>query len=209
MKKLFVNPKIHPVALALIFLLSHCLSLKAQEQVLEYKVVQGGDELGRLKLSRKVTGNIVIIRSTTEVKKRFIFLFTLSERQEAIFQNGRLTKSYFFRKQNNTVKADKQASYTGSCYEVRKDSSTEKVLMAAASDNLQSIYFHEPDHISQIYSDNYQCMVDIRNTGDRQYTIKIPGSSTNYYSYDNGICTKVKIEHTLFTVELILITPNL
>jgi len=208
MKKIFVNSKTQPAVLALMLLLFIRFSSKAQEQVLVYKVIQGSDEVGWLKLSRNATGNSWVVKSTTEVKKRFIFLFTLSECQEAIFQNGLLTRSDFYRKQNSTVKADKHALYTGKCYEVKTAGSTEKVMIAAASDNLQSIYFHEPDHVTQVYSDNFQCLVDIKKTGNKQYMIKIPGGSTNYYNYENGVCTKVKIEHTLFTVELILVNQN-
>ena len=208
MKKIFLNSKTQPAVLALVLLLFICFSSKAQEQVLLYKIIQGNDEVGWLKLNRNATGNSTTIKSTTEVKKRFIFLFTLSERQEAIFQNGLLTRSYFYRKQNSTVKANKQALYTGKAYEVKKDDHIEKVMIAAATDNLQSIYFHEPDHTAQVYSDNFQCLVDIKNTGSKQYMIKIPGGSTNYYSYENGVCANVKIEHTLFTVELILVKQN-
>ena len=106
---------------------------------------------------------------------------------------------------NGSVKVNKHTTYTGNCYVIKKEKGIEKVLIAAATDNLLSIYFNEPLNINQAYSDNYQCLVNIQSLGKKEYKIKLPNGNTNYYYYENGICKKVKADYELFTVEFILL----
>ena len=38
----------------------------------------------------------------------------------------------------------------------------------------------------------------------KQYKIKLPDGNTTSYYYTNGICSKVKVEQSLFTIEFVL-----
>ena len=203
--KTFFPVKYFIKTLLVVALLMFCVSLQAQETLLTYKVMQGSDEIGLLQLKKNTSGSSTIIQSISEVKKRFIFLFTAFDKQEAEFQNGLLIRSYIYRIQNGSVKVNKHTTYTGNCYEVKNEKSTEKIMIAAATDNLLSIYFNEPLNINQAYSDNYQCIVNIKNMGNEEYKIQLPNGNTNYYYYENGICKKVKADYELFTVEFILL----
>src|SRR3954470_21308740 len=72
---------------ALVFI---CLSYTGwpQQRQLNYEVVQNGTNIGWLKLQKNDSAGTSIIRFDSEVKKRILFLFSIIEKQEVLFQKG-------------------------------------------------------------------------------------------------------------------------
>ena len=188
---------------AFIILFLSC-GVYAQSTILNYKVTQGKDEIGWLKLQKNDSGATTFITFDSEAKKRMVFMFSVIEKQAAIFKNGILMQSYVYRKVNTDVKVNKYTVNQGNYYLVNNKTSAEKVMINGIGYNMLSIYFKEPENIKQVYSDNYERLLDIENLGNHSYKVKLPGGDANYYYYTNGACTKIKAEHTLFSVEFIL-----
>jgi hypothetical protein len=179
-------------------------SVWAQQQ-LNYKIVQNGSNIGWLKLQKIDSAEISVIRFDSEVKKRILFLFSIIEKQEVLFQNGLMIKSHVFRKVNEDIKVNKLTVYTGGHYQISKEKSSKSIMVNNIRFNQLSLYFFEPVNISQIYSDNFECLLTIEKKSKGCYQIKLPDGNTNYYYYTNGICSKVKVEHSLFSVDFILL----
>ena len=199
-KKLFRN---HFV---LIFstLLSGTVFSFAQRSELKYNVIQNKDIIGWLKLNKSDSANSSVIKFSSEIKKRLIILFTIIEQQESLFQNGILTYSHVYRKVNDNVKINKQTTHTGDHYLVKKEKTATPLMINNIGYNQLSLYFYEPGDIKEVYSDNYERYLKLEKAGG-QYILKLPdGNKTTYY-YSNGICTKVKVEQSLFTVEFVLV----
>lgn len=176
-----------------------------QHSSLTYNVVQNHDVIGWLKLDKHDSANSSRIKFSSQIKKRLVFLFTIIENQEALFQNGILTYSYVYRKINDNIKVNKHTTYAGDHYLIKKDKSFTRLMLNNIAFNQLSLYFYEPVTIKQVYSDNYERYLNIEKTGNQYYTLKLPdGNKTTYY-YSNGICTKVKVEQNLFTVEFVLV----
>jgi len=176
-----------------------------QRSVLTYNVVQNNDVIGWLKLDKRDSANSSFIKFSSEIKKRVVFLFTIIEKQEAFFQNGIMTYSYVYRKINDNIKVNKFTTYVSGHYLVKKDKSSTPLMLNNIAYNQLSLYFYEPATIQQVYSDNYEQYLKIEKSGNQYYTLKLPGGNKNTYYYSNGICTKVKVEQSLFTVEFILV----
>jgi len=173
--------------------------------VLTYNVVQNNDVIGWLKLDKRDSANSSFIKFSSEIKKRVVFLFTIIEKQEAFFQNGIMTYSYVYRKINDNIKVNKFTTYVSGHYLVKKDKSYTPLMLNNIAYNQLSLYFYEPATIQQVYSDNYEQYLKIEKSGNQYYTLKLPGGNKNTYYYSNGVCTKVKVEQSLFTVEFILV----
>jgi len=173
--------------------------------VLTYNVVQNNDVIGWLKLDKRDSANSSFIKFSSEIKKRVVFLFTIIEKQEAFFQNGIMTYSYVYRKINDNIKVNKFTTYVSGHYLVKKDKSSTPLMLNNIAYNQLSLYFYEPATIQQVYSDNYEQYLKIEKSGNQYYTLKLPGGNKNTYYYSNGVCTKVKVEQSLFTVEFILV----
>ena len=176
-----------------------------QRSVLTYNVVQNNDIIGWLKLDKRDSANSSFIKFSSEIKKRVVFLFTIIEKQEAFFQNGIMTYSYVYRKINDNIKVNKFTTYVSGHYLVKKDKSSTPLMLNNIAYNQLSLYFYEPATIQQVYSDNYEQYLKIEKSGNQYYTLKLPGGNKNTYYYSNGVCTKVKVEQSLFTVEFILV----
>jgi len=176
-----------------------------QRSVLTYNVVQNNDVIGWLKLDKRDSSNSSFIKFSSEIKKRVVFLFTIIEKQEAFFQNGIMTYSYVYRKINDNIKVNKFTTYVSGHYLVKKDKSSTPLMLNNIAYNQLSLYFYEPATIQQVYSDNYEQYLKIEKSGNQYYTLKLPGGNKNTYYYSNGVCTKVKVEQSLFTVEFILV----
>ena len=176
-----------------------------QRSVLTYNVVQNNDVIGWLKLDKRDSANSSFIKFSSEIKKRVVFLFTIIEKQEVFFQNGIMTYSYVYRKINDNIKVNKFTTYVSGHYLVKKDKSSTPLMLNNIAYNQLSLYFYEPATIQQVYSDNYEQYLKIEKSGNQYYTLKLPGGNKNTYYYSNGVCTKVKVEQSLFTVEFILV----
>src|SRR5207253_9698368 len=121
------------------------------------------------------------------------FLISIIEKQEVLFRNGVMIKSYLYRKVNEDIKADKLTTYAGGHYKINKANSSKTVMIDNIRYNQLCLYFFEPVNISQIYSDNFERLLTIEKKNDC-YQLKLPDGNTSYYYYTNGICSKVKVE---------------
>lgn len=181
------------------------LGVFSQSSILNYKVTQGRDEIGWLKLQKNDSGSTTFITFDSQAKKRMILMFNVVERQAAVYRNGILIQSYVYRKVNNDVKVNKYTIKNGNFYQVTNTGSKEQVMIDGIEYNMLNMYFKEPENIKQVYSDNYQQLLNIESLGNHSYKVKLPGGDVNYYYYTDGACIKIKAEHTLFSVEFILV----
>jgi hypothetical protein len=190
------------VAIFIACLLSAGYTL-AQTITLNYKVKQG-DEIGWLKLQKSDSSATTLITFNLEVKKRMILKFEIKEQQSATFQNGILMQSSVYRKVNDDIKVDKYTINKGTYYLVNEKESSAQVIINGIQFNQLSMYFQEPVKIKQVYSDIFQCLLNIENLENHSYKVKLPTGDIDYYYYTNGQCSKMKAVHSLFTVEFVL-----
>lgn len=165
--------------------------------------MQGSNNIGWVQIDKNDSANTCLIKLGSEIKKRILFMFTIIENQEAFFQNGLMMRSYVYRAINKDIKADKRTLFEGTHYQVNKEKSSSEVKLNRIDYNFLSLYFLEPVNIKQVYSDNFEQLLNIEKTSD-YYKIKLPDGNTTSYYYTNGICSKVKVEQSLFTIEFVL-----
>ena len=165
--------------------------------------MQGGNSIGWVKIDKNDSASNCLITLGSEIKKRMIFLFTIIENQEVLFQNGLMMRSYVYRSINKDIKANKRTSFQGTHYQVTKEKTSNSVALNRIDYNFLSLYFLEPVNIKQVYSDNFEQLLNIEKISN-YYKIKLPDGNTTSYYYTNGICSKVKVEQSLFTIEFVL-----
>lgn len=178
-------------------------SLSAQKMNLNYKVVHNSNQIGWIKLQKVDSAGNSSILLNSEIKRRIIFLLSVVEKQQVSFDDGAMTTSFIFRKVNQDVKMNRHTTFKGSHYEVKDQKSLERVMIKRIHYNLLSMYFREPVNISEVYSDTFRRLLAIEPKGNSSYKVKLPDGNNNYYYYVNGICSRIVIEHSLFTIEFI------
>lgn len=180
------------------------INVSGQEKRLAYDIKRNGDVVGNIHFIQGVSGNRTVLTMESEVNTRFIFNFKAKAKEEVIYDNGIMTWSSIFRKLNGTVKVDKKTKANGNAYTVYKGSKTETLNNYPIRYNMLSVYISEPVNITKVYSDNFQQQIDIQKIADHHYKIKFPDGNYNEYFYTNGICSKIKVHHSMYsaTIEL-------
>ena len=176
----------------------------SQEKKLEYSVKRNGDVVGSVQFTQNSSGNRTTMKLESEVKTRFIFTFTARGNEEAVYENGILTYSSIYRKLNGNVKADKKTKVSGSSYVVHKGTKTETLNNYPIRYNMLSIYSMEPVNITKVYSDNFQQLLEIKKINNQHYKIKFPDGNYSEYFYENGICARVELHHSLYRITMAL-----
>lgn len=187
-----------------LLLLVSCV-LFSQSQTLAYKVVRNGSETGWVKLCKNVNGNTSVISMASEVRVRAVFLFIIISNEYAESKNEKLMHSYVFRKVNTNIKTDVHTRWTGSNYEKENASQKEKLTIQPVSFNVLDLYFREPAGFEQVYSGSHQQNLHIEKKQAGVYKLYLPGGDVNEYYYNaDGVCSKVKIDHGLYSAEFVL-----
>ena len=178
------------------------LRLSAQQNMSTYIVRYKGDDIGTLKLQQTVKGDTIHYRMTSDIKTRFIFNIRVKSVEESEFQKGRLIYSAVNRTVNGDEKVKKQTRAGNKIYTLSDDENSVVLHNESIGYNLMKMYCLEPVNISKVYSDNYQKFLPITKIKPHTYKVVLPDGNYNYYSYTNGICSKVEVFNTLYHMEM-------
>ena len=202
----FLSTRYQIIFLSLVIILLALIPVlsRSQSQNLHYKIVQGGDEIGWMRLDRVISGNRSTLLLISEIKTRVIFLIKVCAKETAEFENGRLIHSTQFRKTNGDVKLNKLTRLKANKYEVEENGEKQNLAFTNITTNLLSLYFQEPVGINTLYSDKFECFVKVTKTDDGGYKVKFPDGNSNVFYYSGGICTKIIIEHTFYTATILI-----
>ena len=174
----------------------------AQEQTLNYNVMHGDKTVGHMKLQKTMNGDDTFLKVASDVKMRFIFSIQVNIREDAHYRNGMLMSSHVSRLVNGKQKANKITEACNGCYQLTDDGKVKSIDQKQINNNLTLMYLQEPVGLSQVYSDNFQQFVQVKQVGNHTYRINLPDGNYNFYTYTNGICSKVDIYHSLYTIQI-------
>lgn len=195
----------HTYFLIFLYVLSLSFSIltKAQNSSLHYKIMRGGNDIGNLQLEKKNIGNKSNLLLTSEIKTHLFVSITVSVKESAIFENGKMIFSSQFRKTNGVTKLDKETHFVTDKYVVTENGEKEKLNFTTIESNVLSLYFNEPINLQSAYSDKQQCYFKVIKMKDGGYKIKFPDGNMNSFYYQDGVCTKVKITNPFYSIDII------
>lgn len=113
-----------------------------------------------------------------------------------------LISSHVLRMVNGKQKANKITKACYGCYQVIDDGKVKSIEQRQINNNLTLMYLQEPVGLSQVYSDNFQQFVQVNQVSSHTYRINLPDGNYNFYTYTNGICSKVDIHHSLYNIQI-------
>lgn len=179
-------------------------SLYAQEKTNIYSVRYKGEDVGTVKLNQLVKGDTVTYRIISDVKTRFIFSIHVKSFEESLFQKGRLVFSTVSRTVNGNEKANRQTRSGNGIYTLNGNGKSVVLKHESIDYNMMRLYWVEPINMQKVYSDNYQQFLVISKIRSHTYKVILPDGNYNYYSYTNGICSKVEVFNSLYNMQMIL-----
>jgi len=192
------------ISILFLLLLIIPISTIAQQQQLNYKVIRDGKQIGWVRLEKTTTGDQSTMLLVSEIRAWIILLINISAKESSFFENGRLIYSSQFRTKNGTTKVNKQTRFVDDKYEVLENGEKAGLSYHFIGTNLLSLYFNEPVGINFVYCDKQEAFVQIKKTDDGGYKIKFPDGNSNCFYYNGGICTKIKVNTTFYSAEIVL-----
>jgi len=207
MKNLGFSKKFNaPAKYILILLIAYIVQTPAyaQERKLVYDVMRNGSIIGEIIFLELIKDQKKILRLTSDVKTRLIFSFSDHAEEAAAYEGGVMVYSSFYQKQNGSNKADKKTIASGNSYKLIDDGTSKLISCSPIRYNMLLLYSNLPETINKVYSDNFQKLLDIKKVEENKYRLTLPDGNYNYYTYKNGVCSRVDIKRTFFTVQFVL-----
>lgn len=159
-----------------------------------------------MKLEKNVDGHKSDMSLVSEIKTRVVVPVRIHVEELSTFENGKLVFSSQLRKTNGKVKTDSQTKLIDNKYEMTENGVRNRFPLPAINANLLSLFFEEPVAKDLVFVEKQQRFLRIVKTDDGGYQLKFPNGNKNCFYYSRGICTKIKVQHNLYAVEVIF-TP--
>lgn len=189
------------VKFVVFFFLSTAIS-QAQEKTVNYNVLRNGAVIGQMQFYQNNNNGEVFLKISSEVKTRLIFGINVKTEEGSHFKNGKLISSYVKRHVNGKEKANKTTQLTDSNYKTSDENRKGEIKQQYINYNLMLLYSKEPVSEDKVYSDSFQQFLTIKKTDNHSYRIELPDGNYNDYHFQNGICQKVELHHSLFTINI-------
>lgn len=189
---------------AVLTLLFVTISLYAQNLSLEYAIIKQNKKVGTLSFSRISNKDGVTFKVESNVLTNMVVPVKVETQEMAHYKNGILQYSSIYRKVNDKQKVNKQLRLKKNSYILTQGSKETSLDIYPIRNSMVGIFCQEPLHISTIYSDNYQQLISIQKTNEHQYKTLLPNGNYNYYYFKNGICYKVEVHHSLYSLQFVL-----
>jgi len=176
----------------------------AQERKLFYDVIRNGKVIGQINFVELIQGKKKFISMTSDVKTRYIFAFSDETSETAGYEDGVMIYSSFYQKQTGSGEATKTTIASGKLYKLTDNGVSKLVTLNPIYYNMLLLYTIMPEKINKVYSANFQTMLDIKKVEENKYRLTMPDGKYNYYTYKNGVCTKVEIIRSLVSLQFVL-----
>ncbi len=165
-----------------------------------YTVLYKDDSVGSMKLYTRQSGEDTYMKMASNVEMRFVFRIEVKSEEEANFKSGKLISSKAYRQVNGKEKVNNQTKAVGNAYQTYCDGKTGCIQSKLITYNFLMLYAHEPLNIQKVYSDNFQQFVRIQRTSEHIYKIELPDGNYNNYFFKDGICNKVEVHHSFYSI---------
>jgi hypothetical protein len=185
-----------------VFFFLFTINSQAQEKTVNYNVLRNGTVIGQMQFSQKTNNDDVFLKISSEVKTRLIFGIDIKTEEGSHFKNGKLISSYVKRHVNGKEKANKSTQLIDSGYKTLAENKKGQIKQNYIDYNLMLLYSKEPVGENQVYSDSFQQFLVIKKTNTHSYRIVLPDGNYNDYHFLNGVCQKVELHHSLFTINI-------
>lgn len=174
----------------LLFLFSYGWLYAQDVEQLNYKVLRNQEEVGALAVSKSFTSGGVLYSLTSSVKINALITFHIRESIADEYENNQLIHSRHIREINDYTSVDRVLVKSGNQYYCEAEALPH--LGNSIMHSILSLYFQEPLHYRQIYSESFQQLVSIDKIKPGVYRLTLPNQKITDYYYENGWLWKVE-----------------
>lgn len=170
----------------------------SQEKKLNYTITKNGSTIGTMKVTELKFGTTTSLCMQSNAKTSFLLTFIAKGTEKSVFENGVLIYSHVYHTLNGTEKLNKKINLVDNRYVISSKGVEEKLDSVVIKYNLICLYTQEPDSITHLYSDRFQKFLAIKTIKPHHYRIVFPDGNYNDYHYQDGICRKIEVNHSMY-----------
>jgi len=203
-KHILTRQKLKLLGLIILFLSLLSIPVFSQQPLQKYTVLYKGEKVGEMQIQQKMAGDTTHFKMISDVKMRMVISIHVVTLEESSFNRDKMLHSSVIRKVHGSPKVNRQTRSSENKYLTFSDGKPGPVNNEMISYNLTRLYCMEPVNHKKVYSDAFQQFLTIQQLEKHKYKITLPDGNYNYYYYQNGICNKVEIYHSFYTLQMIL-----
>jgi len=187
--------------LASLILIAHQHSHVVLAQTLKYQIFKGKKPIGILTTKKIENGNQTSFHIESDATFRIIFEFSTQFTFETFYKDGILFKSFARNMLNDSERESTLIQWNDGRYSMIKDGEEPSHLeISRPTYSMASLYYEEPGTRTKVFSERFGEYLAIKNIGNAQYELTMPDGRSNIYTYENGRCSKVEVDHMLATL---------
>ncbi len=172
-------------------------------QTLSYNIVKGGSTIGTFSISKNTSGNTTTYEAKSHSEFSVVIKsYVLDVKTTNTFIDGILTKAHTKHQLNGATRNEATTEAASGGYRTDVDGTVNIVPTSAIECTSSTLYHQEPIYVSNVYSERFGQFLQIKKVGDQKYELTQADGKKNYFTYRNGQCVEVEINHSLATIYL-------
>ncbi|WP_157638186.1 DUF6134 family protein [Flexithrix dorotheae] len=187
------------VGFATLFILGGFKYLPDENIKLEYDIIKGKNKIGELNATQKRIGDEMIYAIDSKVVISFLFELNIQFKYDSKFEKDYLTWSDFSNMTNDKERESTEITWEKHRYKVKTDKKESYLSKSQIAYTLSKMYFKEPVGKTMVFSERFAEYLTISEIEAHVYELTLPDGKKNIYTFENGICKEVKVDHTLAT----------
>ncbi len=199
-----VSPVKYSIKVAIMLLLVAFQFKVCNSESLSYTVLKGEDKIGKINITRTAQNSTTEYFFESNVKLRFLLNIEVYDRMKVIYKGNQMVHAELYRTLNGKVKVNNTAIWNGKHYEMKNMDNEKNTISYPIYITTANLYYSEPKNTTAVFSEKFQKMIPIKNTGDKKYTLMLPGGNKTTYSYANGVCSMVEADTDWATLKFVL-----
>ncbi len=191
----------------ILLVFSACLmypALNAQERKMIYDVLRNGNIIGKIIFLELNIDQRKFLSFNSCIKTNFILSFSDQTTETSTFENTIMVYSSLYQKQTGSNKTNSIIQASGNKYKFINGNISKIIYGYPIYYNTLLLYVKAPENIYKVYSQKFKTLLDVKKVEENKYRLTLPDGNHNYYTYKNGVCSKVDIERNFFTVQFVL-----
>ncbi len=180
-----------------------------QAQTREYQIIRKGKSIGHLQTDYQKSNGQSVYAIESHAAFWMVGTIEVDYKSRAVYSNQELVEMEMEEKVNGSVRASGSLKKQNNQYVHKTGNNAYKKLnnqnMAFHSGML---YFHEPVDMRKVFSDKHGKYLEIIPKGNGQYDMLLPSGYKNTFSYSDGVCKQIQVNHKLGTIYIKIKNPS-
>jgi hypothetical protein len=192
----------------LLLLLNTTPIWEVSAQQINYDVYLNEKQVGSLSAKRSTKDELINYWIESDVNFRFIFKMNMNYTFETVFQNDMLIRAFTKNVVNDDEKSSSKVTWNGKFYQMEVKNEQTVLKNTRITYSMAMLYFREPRNVSQVFSERYARFLAIKPLKEHYYELTMPDGKKNFYSYANGLCQLVEVQHTVGKISFKIKNPR-